>query len=310
MAYSASRRQWPPGGRELDIKGKQLTGVAQKLAIHGLNAAALAKIEADRRRATPAGQRLLRTLNRWLRDDFSSGDRGWFQEVESRRRGLLASTVEITKKDYGAGTRNTCLTETETSAGFTTRGTVADVCRSTSKSARWARLLYALVDEYRPANALELGTSLAISAMYQGGALRKHGGHMMTVEGAPEVATIARTEVESLGLRDVVGVVSGRFSDVLPQLLPSIGPLEYVFIDGHHDERATQDYHAMIKPYLSRGAVLVYDDIRWSSGMKRAWQAISADSDLCATVDLGAVGVAIREDEPKRAYRYHLRGSD
>ncbi len=63
----------------------------------------------------------------------------------------------------------------------------------------------------------------------------------------------------------------------------------------------------MIKPHLAPGAVLVYDEIHWSSGMERAWAAIAADPDLCVIVDLTSIGIAVLGSDTKRAYRYHLR---
>jgi predicted O-methyltransferase YrrM len=43
--------------------------------------------------------------------------------------------------------------------------------------------------------------------------------------------------------------------------------LDFAFIDGHHDERATVAYFQQMKPSLSPGAVVLFYDIKWSSGM-------------------------------------------
>jgi hypothetical protein len=44
---------------------------------------------------------------------------------------------------------------------------------------------------------------------------------------------------------------------------------------------------------LAPEAVLVFDDINWSAGMKRAWARIAADPRFAATVDLKKVGIAV-----------------
>jgi hypothetical protein len=40
-------------------------------------------------------------------------------------------------------------------------------------------------------------------------------------------------------------------------------------------------------------AVLVFDDIRWSAGMKRAWERVCADPRFSLFIDAGKVGMAI-----------------
>jgi hypothetical protein len=46
-------------------------------------------------------------------------------------------------------------------------------------------------------------------------------------------------------------------------------------------------------PYLSDGAVIVFDDISWSTGMKKAWTEIEEDERVAASIDLGAIGIAL-----------------
>jgi hypothetical protein len=40
---------------------------------------------------------------------------------------------------------------------------------------------------------------------------------------------------------------------------------------------------------------VVFDDIRWSEGMMRAWEGICADGRASMTVSLGAVGLCLFE---------------
>lgn len=297
------------GGHVAETAVKQLKTSARQVVSDGLRGAARAKILLERNRATPTARRLLDVIVRCLKENFTAADHDWFRRVEEQRRTMLDSPATVTKVDFGAGTSDDQLSEADMSAGVVKQTTVADVCRLTSKRPWWGRILYALIAEYQPKNALELGTSVGVSAEYQGGALQRYGGHLVTMEGAPEIAAIAQTAIDSLGLGEVIDIMVGRFGDALPSFLESADPLDFVFIDGHHDENATQEYHRLIKPHLAPGAVLVYDDIHWSHGMERAWAAISADPDLCVTVDLTAVGVAILGSDVKKAYRYPLRGT-
>jgi predicted O-methyltransferase YrrM len=178
--------------------------------------------------------------------------------------------------------------------------TVGERCLS-SKSPLGALLLFRLVRELRPAHALELGTNLGISAAYQAAALALNGGgELHTIEGAPRLAALARAHLASLGL--AAEVHEGRFSDVLPGLLARTAPLDYVFIDGHHDGPATVGYFAQIHPALGPGALVVFDDIAWSAGMAEAWRTVRADPRVRVAIGLGTMGACLvgGQGEPLR----------
>ncbi|HEX7116836.1 MAG TPA: class I SAM-dependent methyltransferase [Steroidobacter sp.] len=74
------------------------------------------------------------------------------------------------------------------------------------------------------------------------------------------VSALARRGPRPLAQR--VRRESGRFDDVLPGVLSEMGSVDYVFIDGHHEEEATNRYFELVRPYLSDIAVVVFDDIR------------------------------------------------
>ena len=45
-------------------------------------------------------------------------------------------------------------------------------------------------------------------------------------------------------------------------IISEIKPIDFVFIDGHHEEGATLNYFKIIAPSLSYYAILGFDDIR------------------------------------------------
>jgi predicted O-methyltransferase YrrM len=161
-----------------------------------------------------------------------------------------------------------------------------------SKPPLWGLFLLRLVRAYGPRRCLELGTAFGISATYQAAGLElEHKGHLITVEGAPEVAALARLTISAVGLSPRVTVETGRFRDVLPSIL--LKPIGYAFIDGHHDEHATLEYFNLIAGSIEPPCLIVLDDIRWSSGMARAWMEISALSRVRVAADLGEIGVCV-----------------
>jgi predicted O-methyltransferase YrrM len=138
-----------------------------------------------------------------------------------------------------------------------------------------------------------MGTAVGISTAYQTAALKLNGhGALVTLEGAASLADIARNNFQQLGL-DAAEVVVGKFHDTLPMVLTDRRPVDYVLIDGDHDGQTTLGYFEQILPFLAETALLVFDDIAWSEGMKRAWTAIAGDKRVSVAVDLGNVGLCV-----------------
>jgi hypothetical protein len=50
---------------------------------------------------------------------------------------------------------------------------------------------------------------------------------------------------------------------------------------------------------------MVFDDIRWSDGMARAWSAIEADPRVEQTWDLGSMGICLLGRPPTQARKSH-----
>lgn len=250
---------------------------------------------------------LAAALGAAIRGEADEAESAWIERIESMRARLNASTDEIRMTDYGAGTRGP-----GDGAGGA-RGaarTVGEICRKASKSRFWSFVLLRLIREMRPSVCLELGTCLGVSAAFEGAALALNGnGRLVTLEGDETLAALARENMRSLGL-DAVTIVTGRFQDTLGGVIESHRPIDYAFIDGHHDGEATLRYFEMIAPALSDRAVLVFDDISWSKGMERAWKTIEADRRIGVSVDLRQVGigVAYRGSGPNLSYRIPLLG--
>jgi predicted O-methyltransferase YrrM len=238
-------------------------------------------------------------------DDFAPEERSAFARVEELRTTLAKSQDEITVVDYGAGEASETRTPEEMARGRRTTTTVGAVCRSASKPPRWARLLFALVRRLQPQQCLELGSSLGLSAAYQASALQLNGfGRIDTLEGADAIAERARANLEQLSLPATV--ITGRFQDTLPPLLEERPPIDFAFVDGHHDRDATLAYFEQLLPHLSPAAVLVFDDIAWSAGMADAWRRIRSDQRVGLAVDLFKVGLCGVGEGRTSAYRIAL----
>lgn len=229
------------------------------------------------------------SLQQTLLDHHDQNESEWIRKIESIRKEMDTSSIIVKVTDYGAGLPN------QTLKGPTNQieKQVGEISRSASKPYFWSLFLFNLIRAYKPEKCLELGTCLGISALYQASALKLNGsGMIVTLEGSASLAELARDNFKKVGL-DNGSVVIGRFQDTLDEVLKKMGKLDYVFIDGHHDEEATIRYFNQILPTLSEGALVVFDDISWSSGMKRAWKKISEGDNVGETINLRCIGLCI-----------------
>lgn len=165
-------------------------------------------------------------------------------------------------------------------------GTTADAAR-VSRRGVGARILYSIAAEYQPQTILELGTNIGISAAY----LAAAGGNVTTLDASAYRLRLARQLHDSIGLK--VSHIHGKFIDTLPDVLKQLPPVDLAFIDGHHQYQPTLDYFEMISAKAAPGCVFLFDDIRWSVGMWKAWKKLKADPRFEMTADLAGMGVAI-----------------
>jgi len=241
-----------------------------------------------------------------LKNDISVEEKAWIEKIEGLREQLRRSSTEISIVDYGAGLPTLGLTPTEMYQGRKVTTTIQELCRTASLPPKWALLLFRLLRQFRPTVCLELGTCLGISTAYQAAALKlNRGGRIVTCEGDESLASLAKQNFERLTLENVL-VRVGRFQDVLGEVLREIGHVDFVFMDGHHEEQATLTYFRQMYPYFAANSVLVLDDISWSEGMRRAWDLIVADERTEVSVDLYRAGICTITGSPRERIRIKM----
>jgi predicted O-methyltransferase YrrM len=220
-----------------------------------------------------------------------TGRFGAFARIETQRQALLKSPQTITVTDFGAGSH--------TGAGQQRR--VASIARTAAKPAWLAQLLFRLVNHFRPATILELGTSLGLTTAYLATPDSRH--RVVTFEGCPNVAAVARATFAQLGLRNVE-LVEGNLDDTLAPTLAGLpAPVDFVFFDGNHRYEPTLRYFEQCLTRAHEHSVFVFDDIHWSAEMERAWEAIKAHPQVMITVDLFYIGlVFFRTNQPKQHF--------
>ena len=215
--------------------------------------------------------------------------------IELIRRSLLKDKTEVVITEHGAGSKLI-------NAAPNKNRMVCDIVRA-SISPLKGRILYNLVRGFNPTSCLELGTSIGISTAYIATALEINNtlGRIRTIEGSEELSALAEKHINQLGFQRRCTFLTGTFN----KLIPASPLLDFVFIDGDHTEQATIYHYQNILPYLADRAVVVFDDIRWSSGMVSAWERITNHAAVKTVFDLRIMGVCIidRLASGKRVYR-------
>lgn len=217
-----------------------------------------------------------------------------YRLVENLRKELRLDERELDVLDLGAGSAHT----------KTSKRKISDIVRNAAKPAKFAQLLFRLAKYYKPANILELGTSLGISTAYL--ALANPATSVTSIEGSPAVSREAEKNVTKLSLENVA-IKTGPFDEILPLVLPVLsGPL-LVFIDGNHSRRPTLNYFHTLLPTLEEGSILIFDDIHWSEEMEEAWDEIRQHSDVMLTIDLFFIGIVFFRKEFKIRQHFTIR---
>ena len=190
--------------------------------------------------------------------------------VESKREKLKASEAKVEVVDFGAGSPQDKRTKEEMQQGVLCVIALCDLAKIGVKKEK-AEEIFSIFKTLNPKVILELGTCCGFSSSYMG--YFAPDSKIYTIEGSENVAKIARENHKAFELNNIE-VLVGRFDLVLPNLLESIKPLDFVFIDGHHDKFATLEYFHKILPFMRKGGVMLFDDIAWSCGMQEAWGEI------------------------------------
>lgn len=144
-------------------------------------------------------------------------------------------------------------------------------------------LLFRLALWSKAESILELGTNAGISSLYLHFADRRAKLH--TIEGNPEVAGLARKTFEIARCSNNLHQYVGTFSEILPQLLPTLDQLDLVFIDGDHRYEATVDYVQQCLSKVNENSIVVVADIHWSADMERAWEDLKKLPTVKASID-------------------------
>ena len=242
-------------------------------------------------------------------------------EIEKVRAKMLADTREVEFVDYGAGIGNR---ESENgNREARDRRKVSDIAKRSLAKKKYAQMLARLVNwvggplltspsrggigdwQLAMGNGLiivELGTSLGVTTAYMAAMDKRN--KVITYEGCPAVAEIAKENWEALGLKNIDCRVGEITAEILDRDLERV---DVAFIDANHTYAGPRAYFNVLAEKVHRKSVMIVDDIHYNKEMEQAWREICADERVTSTMDLYQMGlVFFDKDYWKRDYRIRV----
>ena len=204
-----------------------------------------------------------------------------FPDIETLRNKLKADRSTIHRTDFGAGSKQ-----------LRTITTIANIAKSSISHPLVCQWLYRISSFFQPEEILECGTSLGISSAYL--AKGSPGSKITTVEGDSEVFKIANKNFSQLNLE--IDSINNTFHSFLEDISPD-QDFDLVFLDGHHNYKATKTYFQKLKPHFKPTTIAILDDIHWSTEMEKAWEELKNDPLVRSSVDLFQLGILFFKPE-------------
>ena len=239
-----------------------------------------------------------------------------WEEIEACREAMLRDERELEFVDYGSAIRSRSLE-------FRDARRVCDIARRSLAKRKYAQMLARLVgwlgrplltsplrggigdeasEDRKGLTIVELGTSLGVTTAYL--AAMDSRNKVVTYEGCPAVAEVARANWEKLGLNNIACVVGEITVDSLQLAVDRLSGIDVAFIDANHTCEATLTYFNALASRVHEKSVVVVDDIHYNEDMEKAWKAICADERVTTTMDLYRMGLVFFD---KHYWRKHYK---
>ncbi len=212
-----------------------------------------------------------------------------FKTIEDLRKNYCTQTTYITVSDYGAGSLKLKSNQRQ----------IKQIARYSLNPKKQCRLLFQLVQYFKPHNILELGTSLGISTCYLAKAAPN--ALVTTLEGCPNIAAYAQNTFKQSNCNHI-RLLKGEFQNSLRNYLTEQKQLDFVFFDGNHTKEATMLYFQTCLPYINNQTVFIFHDIYLNQEMQEAWQRIQGHEKVQSTIDFYHMGVVLFKKEMSKEH--------
>lgn len=216
------------------------------------------------------------------------------EALDQLRKRLQTDQRTIEVSDLGAGSKTL----------RSNKRVIGAIARHGIAQKKQAAFLYRLVQYFAPKTIIELGTSIGLSTLYL--AKASPASTLYTIEGCPNLSEFSKRLFEEQRAENIVSM-TGNFNDKLPELLSSLETVDLIYIDGNHAYEPTMNYFGMALQKKHAGTVMIFDDIYWSDGMKKAWKDIHTHPEVSLSFDLFQFGIVFFRTEHKNKEHFILK---
>jgi len=155
----------------------------------------------------------------------------------------------------------------------------AQVISGVSSPIEGVSFLLATVLRLQPEKLVEVGSAFGYASMYlAGGQKGVEGAVFLGIEVDPWRQEIAQSFLNRMGYGWAT-LFCGTLEEAIEKNA-MLRDISFAFVDAEHTKEATTGYWKTLKPFLSPGAVLVFDDIFWSPGMTEFWNWLVEEPDV------------------------------
>ncbi len=214
-----------------------------------------------------------------------------YDEIEKIRNKLLNNKESIEIVDLGAGSR----------VSKSNIRTIRSIAKNAEKPAKFGKLFYRIIQEFKPKTIIELGTCFGVTTLYL--AKSAPNSTILSFEGCPETAKIAQKNFQDMNVENVE-IKLGNIDEILPQVIKTLTSVDFVYFDANHRYEPTISYFETCLPLAHNDSIFIFDDIYWSEEMLKAWEEIKQHPQVTLTVDLFWIGlVFFRKEQPKEHFK-------
>jgi len=215
-----------------------------------------------------------------------------YSSLSDYRKSLLKNRKQIKITDFGAGSR----------VFKSNLRSINSIAKTSGSALKRAKLLYRIVDYFKPHHTLELGTSLGIAT--QAIALGHLENQVITIEGCPNTSDVTKQQLRDFNINNVT-LKTGAFDKVLLELKDN--NYDLVFFDGNHNKKATLRYFNILVNKAHNDSIFIFDDIYWSKDMVEAWEIIKTHPKVKVSIDTFFWGlVFFRKEQVKENFTVRL----
>lgn len=221
-----------------------------------------------------------------------------YRILENYRKSLLKNKNFIEVTDFGAGSK----------VFKSNRRQISKIAKTAGISPKRAELLFRVTNYFQPKNILEIGTSLglATSALALGSRSLGTKAKVITLEGCPNTAGIAKNQLNEFDCNNVDPIVTefeNYLQDINLRLRTETENFDLIYFDGNHSKKATLAYFELLLPTINNDSVWIFDDIHWSAEMEEAWEIIKNNPKVKVTIDTFQWGfVFFRREQEKEHF--------